>query len=71
MYPVVLHCAAVFLINLRAKLMSCDGLAKIQGLLPVKHHVGSTDIGQHRHSSTVVSCTTYKCHYGFLTSTGI
>jgi hypothetical protein len=35
----VVHCVVVFLINLPTKLMSCDGLANIQGLLPVKHHV--------------------------------
>jgi hypothetical protein len=46
--PVVGHCVAVFLINMPTKLMSCDGLSKIQSLLPVKHHVGGTDRCHHR-----------------------
>jgi hypothetical protein len=47
-YPVVGNCAAVFLINLPSELMSSGGLAKTQSLLPVKHHVESTD-RYHRH----------------------
>ena len=35
----MVHCAVVVLINLASRLMGCDGLATMQGLLPVKHRV--------------------------------
>jgi hypothetical protein len=35
----MVHCAVVVLINLASRLMGCDGLANMQGLLPVKHRV--------------------------------